>query len=198
MEKIMSAKRTSNKIMQICFAGLLSAIGIVIPMIAPRIVIEPASFTLASHVAIFIAMFISPGMAAAVALISALGFFISGFPLVVVIRALTHVLFALVGAYVLKRHNNLLLSPKTMVPFALLISLLHAAAEVAAVSQYYYATGVSMGMYYIFVLVGIGTVIHSMIDFMIAVLVWHPLQGVVTIPVNARVGKVLGERKPTV
>lgn len=181
--------------MQICFAGLLSAVGIVIPMIAPRIVIEPASFTLASHVAIFIAMFISPGMAASVALISALGFFIAGFPPVVVLRALSHVIFALVGAALLKRHNNLLLSLKTMVPFALAVSLLHAVAEVVAVSQYYYATGVTMEMHYIFVLVGIGTVIHSMIDFTIAVVVWRPLQRVIKIPANARVGKGIKDKK---
>lgn len=188
-EKIMSAKKTSDKIMSICIAGLLSAIGILIPMVAPKIIIEPASFTLASHVAIFIAMFISPGMAAAVALISSFGFFIAGFPLVVVLRALTHVIFALTGAFILKHHNDLLLSVKTMVPFALFISLIHAVAEVVAASLYYLGTGATTSMYFIFVLVGIGTIIHSMVDFTIAVLVWRPLQRVVTIPANARIGK---------
>ena len=44
---------------EIIMAALLCAIGIMIPMISPiKIVLEPASFTLASHVAIFIAMFI--------------------------------------------------------------------------------------------------------------------------------------------
>ena len=42
--------------------------GIVIPMVMPKIVIGPASFTLASHVPLFVAMFFSPGMAIAVAL----------------------------------------------------------------------------------------------------------------------------------
>ena len=54
---------------QLALAGMLIAIGIVIPMFSPiKIIIEPASFTLASHVPVFIAMFISPMMAAAVAL----------------------------------------------------------------------------------------------------------------------------------
>ena len=45
-------------------AALLSAIGILIPIIMPfKITIEPASFTLASHVPMFIAMYISPVVA---------------------------------------------------------------------------------------------------------------------------------------
>lgn len=187
----MSTTKTTNKVMVICIAGLLSAIGILIPMFAPKIVIEPASFTLASHVAIFIAMFISPEMAISVALISSFGFFIAGFPLVVVLRALTHLIFATTGAFVLKKHNNILLSAKTMIPFALLISLLHAVAEVTVVSFYYLGTGASMSMYYIFGLVGIGTIIHSLVDFSIALLVWSPLQSVITIPANAKIRKTV-------
>lgn len=187
----MSTTKTTNKVMVICIAGLLSAIGILIPMFAPKIVIEPASFTLASHVAIFIAMFISPEMAISVALISSFGFFIAGFPLVVVLRALTHLIFAATGAFVLKKHNNILLSPKTMIPFALLISILHAVAEVTVVSLYYLGTGASMSMYYIFGLVGIGTIIHSLVDFSIALLVWSPLQSVITIPANAKIRKAV-------
>ena len=187
----MSTTKTTNKVMVICIAGLLSAIGILIPMFAPKIVIEPASFTLASHVAIFIAMFISPEIAISVALISSFGFFIAGFPLVVVLRALTHLIFATTGAFVLKKHNNILLSPKTMIPFALLISILHAVAEVTVVSLYYLGTGASMSMYYIFGLVGIGTIIHSLVDFSIALLVWSPLQSVITIPTNAKIRKTV-------
>ena len=187
----MSTTKTTNKVMVICIAGLLSAIGILIPMFAPKIVIEPASFTLASHVAIFIAMFISPEIAISVALISSFGFFIAGFPLVVVLLALTHLIFATTGAFVLKKHNNILLSPKTMIPFALLISILHAVAEVTVVSLYYLGTGASMSMYYIFGLVGIGTIIHSLVDFSIALLVWSPLQSVITIPTNAKIRKTV-------
>ena len=189
----MSTTKTTNKVMVICIAGLLSAIGILIPMFAPKIVIEPASFTLASHVAIFIAMFISPEIAISVALISSFGFFIAGFPLIVVLRALTHLIFATTGAFVLKKHNNILLSPKTMIPFALLISILHAVAEVTVVSIYYLGTGASMSMYYIFGLVGIGTIIHSLVDFSIALLVWSPLQSVITIPTNAKIRKTVGQ-----
>ena len=49
------------------------------------------SFTLGSHVAIFIAMFISPAVALTVELGATLGFLLAGFPPVVVLRALSQV-----------------------------------------------------------------------------------------------------------
>ena len=49
----------SKNINQLVLAGVLCGIGIVVPMLMPKIVIGPMSFTLASHVAIFIAMFIA-------------------------------------------------------------------------------------------------------------------------------------------
>jgi niacin transporter len=182
-------RNTSKKSLLLCIGGLLSAIGIVIPMIAPKIVIEPASFTLASHVAVFIAMFISPVMAASVALISGIGFLLAGFPLVVVLRALSHLVFAILGAYLIKRNNNMLLSPKTLIPFALLISIIHAICEVTVTSLYYFSTGKTTSTYYLLGLVGIGTIIHSMVDFSIATAVWIPLQHVLTLPANAKVRK---------
>jgi niacin transporter len=115
-----------------------------------------------------------------------MGFFIAGFPLVVVLRALTHLIFATVGALILKKNNNILLSPKTSVPFAVFISLVHAIAEVSIVSLYYFGTGAAMNPYYIFVLVGVGTLVHSLVDFSIAGFVWVPLQHVLTIPANAK------------
>ena len=179
---------SSKKVKTMTVAALLSAIGIIIPMFAPKIYIEPMSFTLASHVAIFIAMFISPSVAVAVALVTSAGFFIAAFPLVVVLRALTHLILT-IGALLLKKNNNILLSLKTSVPFALLISLIHAAAEVVAVSMYYFGEGQTLSPYFLFILVGVGTVVHSMIDFSIAGFVWVPLQHVLMIPANAKIRK---------
>ena len=57
MEGIMKPK-TKNQF--ITLTALLTALAIVIPMIMPvKIIIPPASYTLASHVPIFLAMFIS-------------------------------------------------------------------------------------------------------------------------------------------
>ncbi len=182
-----------NKVLSMCIAAMLSAIGIVIPIFAPKIVLEPASFTLASHVPIFIAMFISPWIAVFVALTTTFGFFISGlFPMVVVIRAFSHLLFATVGALILKKNGNILMNPKSTALFAFAISVLHAAAEVVVVTFYYFGPGLpkyeAKGyLFSVVLLVGIGGLIHSIIDFAIAILVWKPLQHLVSIPTSARV-----------
>lgn len=167
-----------NSIQRMAVSALLIAIGIVIPMFSPvRFVLEPASFTLASHVAIFIAMMIHPGMAVTVALGTTLGFFIGGFPLVVVLRAATHVVFACVGAFYLKKRPATLESPMKTHIFSLLIGVLHALCEVAVVSVFFFGGNVA-GTYYekgflfsVILLVGVGGIIHSMVDFEIALVI---------------------------
>ena len=87
----------SKNINQLVLAGVLCGIGIVVPMLMPKIVIGPMSFTLASHVAIFIAMFISPKLAAVVCLGTTLGFFMTT-PVIIALRAASHICFALCQA----------------------------------------------------------------------------------------------------
>ena len=68
--------------------ALLTAIAILIPIVMPfKIVIPPASYTLGSHIAIFIAMFLSPLMAVFVILASSFGFLMAGYPMVIVFRS---------------------------------------------------------------------------------------------------------------
>jgi niacin transporter len=181
---------SSVKIKSMTIAALLSAIGIIIPMYSPlKIVIEPASFTFASHVPIFIAMFISPTVAVFTSVLTALGFLLSGvYPIVVVFRALSHVIFAFIGAYILKKKNGLLLNLGSSIPFVLLISVIHAVCEVA-VSTYFYFDTQSSASYLVSVilLVGVGTLIHSTVDFIIASAVWVPLQKVISVPANAKI-----------
>ena len=180
---------SSNKVKIMTTAALLCAIGIAIPMYSPfKIVIEPASFTLASHVAVIIAMFISPTVGIFVALGTSFGFLLGPFPIVVVLRALSHVVFVALGAFLLKKKPNLLLSYKTMLPFALLITLVHAVCEVIVSSAFYFSGSVT-NSYLVSVigLVGVGTLVHGMFDFFIAVLVWKPIQIVISIPANARI-----------
>jgi niacin transporter len=84
--------------------ALLIAIGILIPMISPiKVIIEPASFTLASHVAVFIAVFMAPDAAIVVALGTTLGFFVGAFPPVIVLRAASHIVFVICASFFLKR-----------------------------------------------------------------------------------------------
>ncbi len=168
----------------IVLSGLLCAIGIIIPIFSPvKIVIEPASFTLASHVAIFIGVFVSPVVAVSVSLGTTLGFLLAGFSPLIVLRALTHIVFALTGALILQKNRSILQSlPKTAL-FCLLLAVIHAACEFLAIAPFY-LSGSSLlspgyygnGFFYSVVfLIGIGTVIHSTVDFILAYIVWRPL-----------------------
>lgn len=173
----------NNSILKLSLSGLLIAVGIVIPMFSPvKILLEPASFTLASHVAIFIAMFISPGVAAAVAVGTTVGFFFGGFPLVVVLRAASHLVFAFGGSLYLRRASEALVSPVKLRVFSFCVALVHALCELVVVSVFYF--GGNMGAAYyqqgflmsVLLLVGLGTVVHSMVDFEIAHVVVLALQ----------------------
>jgi niacin transporter len=169
-------KRSS--INQICTAALLIAIGVVIPLFSPvKVVLEPASFTLASHVAIFVGMFISPSVAVAVSIGTTAGFFLGGFAPVIVLRAASHVIFAFIGAMYLQKHRNILNYPIRSQLFSLVIGIIHTVCEVAVVTWFY--VGGSMGdQYYeqgfirsIVLLVGLGGLVHSMVDFAIALVI---------------------------
>ncbi|MDR2133331.1 MAG: hypothetical protein LBP30_08355 [Clostridiales Family XIII bacterium] len=161
-------------------AALLTAVGIMLPMVMPiKVMIEPASFTLASHVAIFIAMMLSPAIAAAVAAGTTIGFLIS-FPPVIALRAASHIVFALVGGFYLQKRPETLSSPVKVHVFSFLIAILHSLCEVAVVCAFYF--GGSMTTYYKFgffytvvLLMGVGSVVHSLVDFEIAIVIYKLL-----------------------
>jgi niacin transporter len=176
----------NNHILKITISGLLIAIGFIIPMFSPlKIVIEPASYTLASHVPIFIAMFISPYVAIAVCIGTTLGFFFSGiFPIIVTLRAASHIVFVIVGSLFLHELSKGRLTEKKLWIFSGCIGLIHGAIEVAVVSAFYISLTVGE-VYYergwlvsVLLLVGFGTVIHSMIDFKLAHIIIMPLKKV--------------------
>lgn len=86
--------KPKKRIQEMTFAALLTAIAILIPSIMPiKLIIPPASYTLGSHVPIFLAMFISPWVTAFVILASSLGFFMAGYPIVIVFRAFSHIIY---------------------------------------------------------------------------------------------------------
>lgn len=164
-----SYSSSQSKALNLMSAAILTAIGILIPMVMPiRIVIGPASYTLGSHIPIIMAMFISPMVAGAVAIGTTLGFLMAAFPIVIVLRAFSHVVFALLGAWVLQRTNGLFTNVVKRQLFSLTINIVHALAEVVVV---FVLTGLGQEnldpsfWYVLLVLVGVGTVIHGMIDF---------------------------------
>jgi niacin transporter len=162
-------------------AALLTAIGILIPMIMPvKLYIEPASFTLASHVAIFIAMMISPAVAVAVAVGTTVGFLISS-SLVVALRAASHLIFAVVGGLYLQKRPETLASPVKVHVFSFLIAVLHSLCEVIVICAFYFG-GSLTGNYYesgffqtVIALMGGGFIVHSMVDFEIALVIFKVL-----------------------
>lgn len=158
-------------------AALLCAVGIVIPMVFPKIIIPPMTFTPASHVAIFLAMFISPATALFVALGTTLGFFLSGLPLIVVLRAASHLIFVLIGALMIRARPNLLSRLGSATAFCLLMGVIHAVCEVLVVTYFFFGDPAKYGDYFytVLLLVGVGTVVHSSVDFLISALVWKAL-----------------------
>lgn len=172
-EKFMNVNK---RIHMMVLSALLISIGILIPVISPiKVILEPMSFTLASHVAIMIALFVSPFAAVATALGSTLGFFLYGFPLAVVLRALSHVVWALLGALYLKKHPETLNSFWKTSAFMLGVGVVHAICEVVIVLPLYTGQSMDSLLYTVFGLVGVGTVVHSSVDFIISVAVWKVL-----------------------
>ena len=181
----------NKQIYSMVLTSLLIAIGIIIPMVSPiKVVIEPMSFTLASHVAIMIAMFISPISALAVAVGTTLGFFLAGFPIAVVLRALSHVIWAFAGAYYIYKHVEIFESPVKSIVFNLVIAVMHAVLEMIVVVPFYMGTDANAFMYMVFGLVGVGTIVHSFVDFVISLVVWNALCKSESISKIANVKKV--------
>lgn len=190
-----------NSVRQLTISALLIGIGMIIPMVMPRITIGPASFTLASHVPVFIAMFFSPMMAVAVSLGTGFGFFLSATP-VIALRALSHLLFAVIGAWYLQKNLSIVKSKNKKVfingrfqLFNLSIGVIHSAIELVVVSIFYTIgnlpeTYYSQGyMYSIFLLMGIGGLIHSLVDYNIAYYLAYVLSKQFDIPVFTTANK---------
>ena len=184
--------KKEDRLQVLVTSALLCAVGILIPMFCPKIVIGPASFTLASHVPVFLAMFISPGAAVAVSLGTTLGFFAAQFQPVVVLRALSHIVFATAGAYWLKKNRGLLASPGGAVLFGVVTSVVHVAMEILVVTYFFFGDQLSEANYAsgyfvsVLLLVGIGGFVHSLIDYSISLAVWKPVVRTVRFPVSVR------------
>lgn len=154
-------------------SGLLTALAILIPIIMPlKVVIGPASYTLASHLPIFLAIFQTPFIAIVVAGGAALGFLLAGFPIPIVARALSHLLFASIGAYYIQKHGHTFLQkPQARIFFSFWLNLIHGLAEMLVIYVLIQvgmtaATGAMWSFLVIFI--GLGTVIHGMVDFELA------------------------------
>jgi niacin transporter len=134
----------------------LTALAIVIPLTFGflKVQLGPFSATLASHVPLFIAMLLGPGAAVMVGLGSTIGFLVST-PLVVAARAFMHVFVGYAGAVLLKKG----------IGFKKVIAItapIHGALEAIAVIPFGFT------MYKVLVVVGVGTILHHLVDGAIA------------------------------
>ncbi|MBG9981591.1 hypothetical protein HZY86_00530 [Aerococcaceae bacterium DSM 111020] len=164
----------------ITLAALLTAFGILIPLLMPfKVIIGPASYTLGSHIPINIALFHSGTVGAIVSIGTTLGFLMAGFPIVITLRALSHIIYVLFGHYlILKGNPHLLASTVSRSICNIGINLIHALGEVIVV--YLLTSGdiatQSDYFYTLFVLVGVGTLIHGCIDFELSYLISRMIQ----------------------
>ncbi len=177
--------KANERIQKMCIAALLCAIGILIPIISPvKIQLGPMSFTLASHVAVFIAMFISPAVAFTVELGTTLGFLLAGFPPVVVLRAAAQVFFVMAGAFYLLKRPQIMDSFGSLTVFGLVLGAIHGAAEALVVTAFWFSGASYEGsfVYVVVGLVGVGTMVHSMVDYYIALFIWKAVSKAARIP----------------
>ncbi|MHC1721371.1 MAG: ECF transporter S component [Clostridiaceae bacterium] len=143
-------------IKKLTYTALLTALAIIIPLTFGflKVQLGPFSATLASHVPLFIAMFLGPGAAVMVGLGSTLGFLVSA-PAVVAARAFMHVFVGLAGALMLKQGVDF----KKVVLFT---APIHGLLEALAVIPFGFT------MYKVLVVVGVGTILHHIADGVIA------------------------------
>lgn len=141
-----------EKIRKMMFAAVLIAISIIIPTQFGflKIIIGPFTATIASHVPMFLAMLISPEVAIAVGVGSALGFFITS-PLVIAARAAMHIVVGYVGALIIKKDKNLKKAIAITAP-------IHGILEGLAVIPF------GFSVYQFVVVVAVGTMIHHFVD----------------------------------
>ncbi|HER1186874.1 TPA: hypothetical protein ACGFOJ_001653 [Streptococcus pyogenes] len=162
----------------IAYTSILVAFAILIPIIMPlKLIIGPASFTLASHVPLFLAIFMSIPVAILVALGTTLGFLLAGLPLIIVLRALSHLLFAILAAWWLSRKPQLMTSAVKCFSFAFFINVIHGLAEFLVVyilTATTATTATSMSYFWSMLgLIGLGSLIHGILDFYLALVLWR-------------------------
>lgn len=163
-------KKVAN-VKDISIAALLTALALAIPLFMPiKLVLEPIfSATFAAHVPGILSMFVGPFAVIGTAVGSALGFLQLG-PWVS-LRALSHIIFGLVGCNMIKKNWNIF-----FVVFA--TGLLHAGAEmlVGLISIPFIAAPAGGFLKYIIITVGSGTFIHHCIDFAISIIILYALK----------------------
>ena len=145
----------------VAYGAILTALAIMIPVAFGGVLgvyIPPFSATLASHVPLMLGMLISPAIAAAVGVGSAIGFLIKLANPVIAARAAMHTIVGYTGAVLVRKGIPY--------PLALLITApVHGFLEALIVVPF------GFDLYKAGVVVGVGTVLHHLVDSGIAITV---------------------------
>lgn len=118
-----------NKTKKLTLASILTALSVLITYSPLKLVLPFFTLTLGAHVPTMLAMFVSPWVTVMTVIGSCVGFFFT-IPapnsVIVVTRAATHIIFALVGMKMLEKNCNIFL-------VIFVTAILHALAEGIAV-----------------------------------------------------------------
>jgi niacin transporter len=151
----------NNKIRQMVYAGLLTALAIIIPIQFGflRIVIPPYfTATLASHVPMMLSMLISPFVAVVVGIGSTIGFLIAGTPAPVVARAATHIVVGYVGAMIIMKNKSYIKAVAIAAP-------IHGILEALVTIPF---IGFGPAVYPVLAVTAVGAILHHTADGIIA------------------------------
>lgn len=165
----MDVKKTQKTTRMLVLTAILVAIAIIIPMYFGflKIVIPPYfTATIAAHVPQFIAMFISPTVAVAVGVGSALGFLPAYGP-VVALRATSHIVWGFLGAKMMQKR-------KSFLEVILVTGLVHGIYE-GLIIMPFLAKGNKLTVAAV-AITAIGTFVHHLVDAAIGYSIGVPLK----------------------
>jgi niacin transporter len=151
----------NDKIKQMVYAGLLTALAIIIPIQFGflKIIIPPYfTATLAAHVPMMLSMLISPFVAIVVGIGSTIGFLIAGTPAPVVARAATHIVVGYVGAMVIMRNKSYIKAVAISAP-------IHGILEALVTIPF---IGFGAAAYPALIVTLVGAMLHHSVDAIIA------------------------------
>lgn len=148
----------NDRIKQMVYAGLLTALAIIIPIQFGflKIYIPPFSATLAAHVPMMLSMLISPFVAVVVGIGSTIGFLISGMPAPVVARAATHIIIGYIGAKIIMKNQSYVKAVAITAP-------IHGLLEALVVIPF-----IGFNIYQLLIVTAVGAILHHTADSIIA------------------------------
>jgi len=137
-------------------------------------------------------------MAFLVAIGTTFGFVLAGFPVTIWLRAFSHVVFVLIGAYYLKKRPNIVNQKVGFQVFNVVIALIHSLAETGIVFAFYalgFAHMDRAALFNLLLLIGLGGIVHSVVDMNIAFVLSKSLNRVFSIEVFDRAKEIFAKKK---